>query len=469
VALNEGLFKGQDQTEQDLTNGPGWTIDQEKPTFWEGTGGALLRGPVRGAMDGIGVLSGAMQKLQSTGGESDEMTPEMQEQIAKTPIPQSSPFLSNVESSARDYAKTLTPDPRVTGTGANIVEGVGHAITLFGAGAMVGGPVAGAGLLGTASGYARYHDLLDEGVDRETARNAALVEGAAQGVGSLMPMGLPAKYLAGLTGGGEALAQIGTGAALNTGFGLAQRYASAKILRDAGYPEMADQAAVWDKTNIAADAISGMFFGGVHHVMGGLHVKDIDPALNDAAKVVQDRQAVMQGAPGVPVDMKSQAINRQSLEKALGDLLSDKPVELNGDDVHGASFARPEENTAEAREIMREEMMKSGVLDDAAQFDRWLSGEKEPELKEPEPKIEPKEEGELPAEFAKPKTGEEETPQQNTSAALAERPDLKIVDENGEARPAIEAQAKAAEDEALANKEAEPMHQAAADCEARYA
>ena len=310
--------------------------------------------------------------------------------------------------------KSFSPDPRTTGSAANLVQGFSHAVTEFAAGNLAGGPVAGASLLGASEGYAHYQDLRDEGVDEGTAKKSAILTGLASGAGAVLPMSLPAKWLAGLSTTGTLLTQAGTGAAVNSAFGAASRLASAKILDDAGYPEMAEQQKPWDALNMATDAITGLFFG-AHAGLHGLKAADVDPSIRDAAKVVQDRQEVADRAPGIPVDMKSAAVHRQALETALGDLMSDHPVELNADDMDGATFARPEENTVEAREIMRDEFMKSGVLDDAAAFDRWLAGEEEPKSKEQPTAEKPPEEpaeaaeapqGEVPEQFKK--EGEEE-------------------------------------------------------------
>jgi hypothetical protein len=356
------------------------------------------------------------------------------------------------------------------------------------------------------------------------------------------------------------------------------------------------------------DAITGAFFG-AHAGWHGLKSVDaahVDPAIRDAAKVVQDRQEVMERAQGVPVDMKSAAVHRELMENALGDLMTDKSVDSSGIDIDGAAFARPEIDESAATQIIRDAFVKSGVLDDAAQFDRWLAGDFEiepptpvkagksvipvesentgiggahedfpqmlngaraeiekgnfeahatdkgdvrmtiihdaheegngrilafdrdgnhvgdlgytrgqspdgtrwnpqlhvdeawrrkgvanamydlaekngakiPDLNQPgqirtpegqafrEARTKSQKEAEAP-ESVKPETDAE--PAQVSPGALADRPDLQIVNEHGEALHAGDEQQRALDEEAQANKEAEPMHQAAVDCEARYA
>lgn len=465
MPLGNALYKSQDQSEADLTQGPGWTIDEQKPTIFSNALESIPRGIGQGAADGIALLAhgseavgeGARAGALAEAGLSDEATPWKPEEDRA----------ADTERRAREFSKSLIPDPRITGAGANIIQGFSKAVTEFTAGSLAGGPVAGAGLLGATEGYARYQDLKDQGVDENTAKQSGLLEALTAGGSALLPMGMPARWLKGLSTPGTLLAQAGAGAVINTSFGAASRYASAKILADAGYPEQAELQKPWDETNVITDALAGLFFG-AHAGWHGLKAGDVDPAIRDAAKTVQDRQEVNERAPGVPVDMKSAAVHRQALESALGDLMSDRPVDLSHVDTEGATFARPEVDESHAVDIIREEFAKSGVLDFAGDFDRWLKGEeprapKEVSIERPEP---------VETEPVPPKgePGEPESqPSQVSPGALADRPDLQIVNEHGEALHAGDEQTRATEEEAQAHKEAEPMFQAAIGCEARHA
>lgn len=539
MALSNALYKSQDEAERDLTDGPGWTIDDQKPGFFANALEAIPRGLGQGAADGISVLTHGLQ----FGGQKSPMDAVMDGPLAAQQATQEmvtgkkteeSPWkqswdagAAQLEADTRDYAKSLIPDPRITGAGANIIQGFSKAVTEFSVGSAAGGPLAGAGLLGASEGYAHYQDLRDQGVDEDTAKRSGLLEALTAGGSALLPMGMPARWLKGLALPGTLLAQAGAGAVINTSFGAASRYASAKILDDAGYHEQAEQQKPWDETNILTDAIAGLFFG-AHAGWHGLKAADVDPSVRDAAKTVQDRQEVNERAPGVPVDMRSAAVHRQSLETALGDLMADRPVDLSKIDTDGATFARPEIDESQAHAIMREEFEKSGVLDEAADFDRWLAGEPQREPKEvtTEQPIRMYHGGEIEGEGAdrwytqsledaKGWAGEggaihyvdvppghaayerlrgdaangiapdsrmplsadldaqrkplgAEAPQLHPGI-LADRPDLQIVNEHGEALHAGDEQTKAVEAEAQANKEADPMFKAAVECEARHA
>lgn len=589
MTLAAGLYKSQDQQEQDLQDGPGWTIDDQKPGFFAGLGVApVLRGIGQGAAAGISMLA---HGSAAVGVGAREAALDEAGLTAEPPKPDED-RATETERRARAFSKTLIPDPRITGTAANLLQGFSKAATEFTAGSLAGGPLAGATLLGASEGYGHYQDLRDAGVDEATATQSGLLEAMTSSASALLPMGMPAKWLAGLSKPVTLLAQMGAGSAINTSFGAASRYASAKILADAGYPEQAEQQQPWDATNLLTDAITGMFFG-AHAGWHGLKNVDpahVDPSLRDAAKVVQDRQEVAERAPGVPVDMASAAVHRQALETALGDLMAGKPVDLSDVKTEGATFARPEIDESAATKIIRDAFAKSGVLDDAAQFDRWLTGDQEIEATTPAkqerapsaPVVSPTEgipkgEGEaarapddyvlsraagkstfplvidrqlmmrnrlenpkelnqegLSGEYnnalsqawdkeardsfdaqgnftgkpyqvttsrgvyhfdtpeaardfaethgmkagkrrtlqdvapKKTEAEQEETPRVSPGA-LADRPDLQIVNEHGETLHAGDEQRRALEEEAQANKEAEPMHQSAVECESRFA
>jgi hypothetical protein len=395
MALETGLYRSQDQSEEDLANGPGWTIDQQKPTFFGNVAGAIPRGVGQGAADAIAVLAhgsgmvgqGARQAALSEAGLADDAAPSspQEDRAAAT------------ERAAREYSKSLVADPRITGTAANLLQGFSKAATEFTAGSVAGGPLAGALLVGGSEGYGHYQDLLDQGVDDATAERSGVLTALSSGGSALLPMSMPARWVAGLSRPAAMLAQVGAGVGINTSFGAATRYASAKILDDAGYHEMAEQQRPWDATNVLTDAISGAFFGahaGWHTLKGAdeAGTRNIDPSIRDAAKVVQDRQAVFNGAPGVPVDMRSAAVHRELLETSIGDLLNDKPVDLSEIDSAGAAFAHADVDESAATKIIRDAFAKSGVLheDDA---DAWMHGP-DNEIEPTTPKQEPKSQSE---------------------------------------------------------------------------
>jgi hypothetical protein len=226
MALQSGLYKSQDQQEQDLTQGPGWTIDDQKPSTFGNVLAAIPRGIGQGVSDGISMLthginsdvipamieantfagmagSGGEKLLKGLpGGKAVEATPEA---------------LEAASDATREYSKSLVGDPRTTGAASNVIQGFSKAATEFTLGSLGGGPEVGAAFLGATEGYAHYNDLLDAGVDEETAQKSGLTTAMLSGGGALLPMGMPAKWLAGLSTPAALAAQAGAGAVINTG------------------------------------------------------------------------------------------------------------------------------------------------------------------------------------------------------------------------------------------------------------
>lgn len=381
-------------TEQDFLDGPGFTAADIKPSgFFTGLSPMTpLRGIASGALEAGSVLVNGLPSIAhalstsdiadvSGGSSIPEQAPE-----PGTKQPWEDPlhdWAQKQSDAARAGAKSVIPDPRTSGSAANLVFGASKTLTeggiaLVGTG---GNLPAAAATMGYISGMARYRDLKDQGVDDETAEKLATTEGLLQGAGMVAPMGLPAKWIEAMTPVRQALTQMATGAAANAGQGVASRYITHQILSDAGYQALADQSKPLDGEAMAADLISGAFFGGAHYAGQRPELAErarqlaangqIDQQIRDAAKVVQtERMAAVDRAPGVPVNPQSQAMHQAALEKSISDLLQDRPVDV-GNEATGATFARPAEDEVQQqplRDMVLDEFKKAGVADEQAKL-----------------------------------------------------------------------------------------------------
>jgi hypothetical protein len=162
-----------------------------------------------------------------------------------------------------------------------------------------------------------------------------------------------------------------TGAASNATFGAVNRYANHKILELGGYSEMAQQQKAWDGTQTLVDAALGAAFGAIHHfrsaaeqrAQAALRSPDMQDAALTANLALKDRQS----APGVPVDPEASAAHQAALEKAAGDLLQGKPVDVSDTGVDKAGFlARPSFEDPVAAKVMVDSFKESGLLDEEA-------------------------------------------------------------------------------------------------------
>lgn len=234
----------------------------------------------------------------------------------------------------------------------------------------------------------RYQDLREQGVDAETARASAGLSGIAGAAGAFVPGGW----------GSTLASRLASGAAANVGFGVADRYLDHKILDDAGYHEMADQQRTLDATQLLADSVLGLGFGGLAHLHAGAGETRVNatptwtptpreiPGVEDAALTanlaLRDRAA----APGVPVDPAAANAHSAAMEKATADLLQGNPVDVSGTGINGVDFARrPTRNLAELEDMLANVLKESRILDEErnlqeleAAMGRRLRGEPEP-------------------------------------------------------------------------------------------
>lgn len=392
------LLGEQSSAEQDFLDGPGFTGKDVEPSTWQGLSALTLPKAIVGGVDeGVGVLahglpslfdqvlkSGAYMGAGEQGTDPDEGVQGVKD-FEKPWMPKVEEVADTISQTARVQAKSLMPDPAVSGTGTNLIYGFTKAATeAVATVAVTRNPMAAAPLFGYLQGMGHYQDLRDQGVDDATAQKSATLQGLLAAGSFAVPGGLPTKWLDELGPATQAITQLTAGAAINTASGMVSRYGTSKILEDAGYHEQAEQNRVLDGQAMVADILSGAFFGGVHYFHGRAQALadraremaengTLDPAVRDAAKVAQDaRAAAVDRAPGVPVDADSAGAHQAALEKAVSDLLSDKPIDVSQELDDSDKFAaRPEDPdvTLGTREMIHREFIDAGVLSEASQVD----------------------------------------------------------------------------------------------------
>lgn len=313
-------------------------VEQLSPDgMFSGTGRALAQGVVGGLADvgrmGLDFLDtvNKSQELQY----DDTRTPQ-QILADKTPV---APALDEQLDRVQQWAKI---DPRVAGTGAQVVGSLAHGMTVYGLGSLAGGPVAGAGLLGSTTGYSEYRDKVAAGVDPTTAAESAFGAGAFAAAGAFLPMKFGGQGIGGLV-----KSALG-GAAINTGFGVAQRFLSSEILDANGYHDMAKQYQPLDVQSMVADGIMGLAFGGFAHAAHGSDIPAAErPTEPDIEQALDARRNEMteRGAAGIPIDPTTAALHARLNDEALGNMLRAQPADVGADDAHAivnGSVADPE-------------------------------------------------------------------------------------------------------------------------------
>lgn len=288
------------------------------------------------------------------------------------------PLANAISADAKMRVQAMTPNASTTGAAVQLLHGIVSGGTEMAIGGLAGGVTGAAALVGSSEGVQRYNELIDAGVDPETARKSGLLAGGAAAAGAVLPAGI----------GSTLLTRVASGAAGNALFGIANRYADHKILESAGYPEMAEQQKVIDGTQVLIDLVLGSAFGGLAH----LHSPEVEamrnaPGAREAALAtnlaIKDRET----APGIPADPQAANAHQSALESSIADLMQGKAVDVSDSRVTEAKFVeRPDTRAPEVEEAVRESIKESGLFgeDNERDVQAILEG-REPESVKSEP------------------------------------------------------------------------------------
>lgn len=267
-------------------------------------------------------------------------------------------FIQEQRKKAEQQVRRLTPDRATTGTAGQVMFSLfdigGEAV----AGALAGGPLGSAMLVGGVQGFSDYEKLTAEGVDKNTAINKATGEGAFAGLGVLAPMSLGFKgggilaesIGAQLTAKGSSLAGTAARAApdvlfasgSNIAMGMAQRGFASQILQERGYHQLASQYDIYDKQAIAIDGVLGVAFGGIGRYINSrgenIPSPEFDTPHVDAA-LTANQQLHLEAdlPPGIPINAMSLDGHLAAMNKAMNDLSQGNPVDI-GSILDGAEF-----------------------------------------------------------------------------------------------------------------------------------
>lgn len=322
----------------------------------------ILEGLGSGAAKGQAVLAGLLHTSMSPDiaqMTSEGLSPEAIASARKQADEMQQHGADAFAADARERVKALTPDAATTGTATQVLHGVTSAAEQMIVGSLVAGPAGGAAAVGSGEGLSRFQELREQGVTPGTAGASAALTGVTSAAGALVP----AAY------GSTLATRLLTGMAGNTAFGVVNRGADHLILAANGYTQMAEQAKVWDSTQMLVDVALGATFGGVHHAMSPAEERTVtalkqntDAALT-ANLALKDRGS----APGVAVDPTSAQAHQAALQKALTDVVQGKPVDVADTGIERAEFLkRPAPDDTPAMQLMADALKESGFLDEEA-------------------------------------------------------------------------------------------------------
>lgn len=302
--IGDLAFDDQRALERDALANPALTPPE--PSFWDGSGTALFSGIAQGA------TQLALQAAQYGNDPSQAILldiPTDEDELARRDA---------VADQRHWVTDRLRPNAQTSGTAAQVLFGLGDAVTRFAVGGASGGLPVAAGAVGASMGEQRYSELRREGVDTGTAVLAGAIEGGAVAAGAFLPA---ARLLAGPVA--DAAATVGANVALG---GIA-RGGVGTVLERNGYTQQAQQYKALDATAMAIDGLLGGAFWGLGRAMS----RTASPETIDAALAGNNGLHAQHGtAPGAPVDARSSAAHQNALDLAIQQMSRGEPVNVSG-------------------------------------------------------------------------------------------------------------------------------------------
>lgn len=261
-------------------------------------------------------------------------------------------FLAEDRKKRINMVQATMPDARM-GLAGQIMFGAGDVLPGAVVGTVLGGPAGGAAVVGSTQGYADKVMAQEKGVDELTALGQGTITGVTQAAGVLLPASV----------GGSVLKSVGVGVAGNVGIGVAQRAATGALLESRGYAELAKQYSAFDTEAMAVDAVLGAAFGVIGAKFHGEPGEaprprpEVPSEIVDSALAANAVQHVDTGiAPGIPVDPISQAAHTKAVNKAVGDLMADRSVDISGTGIENAGFVPVRSETRAAVNVALDEL-----------------------------------------------------------------------------------------------------------------
>ena len=193
-------------------------------------------------------------------------------------------------------------------------------------------------IAGGVQGYADYEQGLAEGLDKNTAREKALISGGSIALGGYVPLTMGFRFSPTTKAWVESQSRLGKAyaygdlalqdvtytAGANIAIGAGQRGFTHELLKANGYNQMADQYQALDQDAMLLDAAFGMIFGGVAKYAELRQLHYIDAILAKNNQLHQN-----EAAPGIPTDIESLNMHDQALNKAFDDMINDRPVDVD--------------------------------------------------------------------------------------------------------------------------------------------
>ncbi|MCX0334789.1 transglycosylase SLT domain-containing protein [Acinetobacter radioresistens] len=267
-------YSGEDQRQIDELNAKGLQYKDTTPKEVPGAFSGAILAPLRGAGAGFAKAADTITKpiaaiadrLEYTVKDlsNDDFIEPYQEFKDKKEDARNSLILEGVKA---------LEDKENTGIVGNIGFALGDYATRAVAGSLAGGTAGAALVTGLSETDYNYKDLVDQGVDSDTAFKTAAVDGAVAGISTALPLSLGFKGKGGLVK--DAVISVGGATAVSTG----GQALSGEILESEGYEKQAKKYEVTSESIGTEVLLNGLLFGAGRYMQGRLNT-DIETELS---------------------------------------------------------------------------------------------------------------------------------------------------------------------------------------------
>lgn len=247
-----------------VPEGQAWTDYNAKPANKEDYDPKFFSGSLTAFQHGAGSGAVGLGQTVTSFGKQLISDPDVMNQFApsygavKALFPDADQALNSSYDSAASALTTaqkgVKPEANSQGIAAQVLYGLGQFVPAIGA-TIAAGPAAGGAVAFGSTYEPTRQEFLEKGVDADTAGTLAAIQGTANAFGMALPAGV----------GGTLATRLLSGVGINTGFGMANRFAIGETLSDHGYKDLAQQYRAWDGQAMLVDGVLGLAFGGVHH------------------------------------------------------------------------------------------------------------------------------------------------------------------------------------------------------------
>lgn len=217
-------------------------------------------------------------------------------------------------------------DSKNTGMAGNVLFSLSDYATRAVTGGVLGGPIGAAAVTGVTETNYNREDLIQKGVDEDTATKAALIDGGVAAASTVLPLSYGLKG----TGGVAADAALSIGGA--TGLSTAGQYASGEVLKSEGYDKQAEKYKITGESVGTDLLLNTLMFGAAR---GTQHYLNRTPEQVEAnatevqsALVLNESEFDHAAAPVVPSNPVQANNHLKNLDEATDNLRMGRPVNV---------------------------------------------------------------------------------------------------------------------------------------------